>query len=51
MKKQEKENFFVKFNELNEKNQKYILAIQQALTFAQSQNQHTNETPPTNKSG
>ena len=28
-------DFMVKFNELNETNQKYIIAIQQALAFAQ----------------
>lgn len=29
-------DFMVKFSELNEENQKYIMAIQQALAFAQS---------------
>ena len=29
-------DFIVKFNELNPDNQRYIIAIQQALTFAQS---------------
>lgn len=28
-------DFMVKFNQLNETNQKYIIAIQQALAFAQ----------------
>ena len=28
-------DFMVKFNQLNEANQKYIIAIQQALAFAQ----------------
>lgn len=28
--------FMVKFNELSETNQKYIMAVQQALAFAQS---------------
>ena len=29
-------DFMVKFSELNETNQKYIMAIQQALAFAQA---------------
>lgn len=34
-------DFNAKFNKLNESNQKYIIAIQQALLFAQSFSQET----------
>lgn len=33
----EKNEFLNKFNELNEKNQRYILAIEQALIYAQTE--------------
>lgn len=36
-------DFIVKFNELNEDNQKYIIAIQQALTFAQTREKTAKE--------
>ena len=31
------DDFILKFNQLNDSNQKYIMAVQQALIFAQSQ--------------
>lgn len=30
------EDFIIKFNELNPDNQRYLIAVQQALAFAQS---------------
>lgn len=37
-------NFDIKFNELSADNQKYIIAIQQALIFAQSNEKAAQET-------
>lgn len=40
----EAKDFDVKFRELNSDNQKYIIAIQQALMFAQSNEKAVQET-------
>lgn len=40
----EKEKDFIsKFNELTEENQRYVVAVQQALVFAQSTSERTNQ--------
>lgn len=40
-----KADFIEAFNELNPDNQKYIIAIQRALAFAQSSSQDTENNP------
>ena len=43
MDKSTEKNFLSKFKELNSENKKYIIAIQQALVFAQEREKDPNE--------
>ena len=51
MEKKAAKDFMSKFNELNTDNQRYLIAIQQALAFAQSSSLETKKTAQDSKCG